>query len=149
MAAEIGQQYGIAGRTVQRYGQGVKMGYEQRGPIGDEFDQSMPEEGYSEQPDEYAQDIPTDDFNQAEPTAEQIAERKATVPVKPKGRSKGLLASNKRTLKAYETMLDKMQGLRLDLVFDGRIIEPDYRTIHVSIAAERGTFPVVKKKYGR
>lgn len=133
----------VTPRTVFRGMQAVKMGYENRQSIGDELDQSMPEEGYDSMPDEYAQDIPQDDYS-------QVDERPADVPRPPrrKSKSKGTVNSQKSTLRAYETLLNKMQGLRVALTCP-ETLEPDYRAIFDSIEKFRSQMPQPKKKFGR
>ncbi len=151
-AEQIGAEYGINERTVRRYGQQVaKMGYEAKQSNGDEYDQSMPEEGfYDEGFDELAQDVPADDFNQGEPTPEQRQEAKAASPFKrPKSKSKGILTQQKGLLRTYETLLGKMQGLRLDVHFDNSLMIPEFKLLFESIEAQRAKFPVPKKKFGR
>jgi hypothetical protein len=116
----------------------AKMGYEQMGPVGDEFDQSLPEENYIE-------GVTDNEFSQVELDAEQ---RAVIRDARPK-RKKAVSMDNQRrsALKAYEVALDKIQGLRLDLLFDD-LVEPDYKACHKSIEDKRALI-VAKKRFGR
>jgi hypothetical protein len=135
----VAERANVGTATVYRAMAKAKMGYEVTGPIGDELDQSLPEENYIE-------GVTDNEFSQVEPDAEQRAVIAATKPQMPK-RPQSLDNQRRSALKAYEIALGKIQGLRLDLLFDG-LVEPDYKACHRSIEEKRALI-VVKKKFGR
>lgn len=143
IVSSVAEQAKVSERSVYRSMAKAKMGYENKQLIGDEFDQSAPE-------DDYSQEAPEEDYNQAGPTPEQRAEVKVNNPFKkPKSRAKSIVNQQKGALRAYSTLLDKMQRLRLDLLFDNGLYLPDFRKAYATIETKRAEFPAPKPRFGR
>lgn len=146
-AENIGKQFDVSGRTVRRYGAVQKMGYEAKQLVGDEFDQGSGDEAIIEF-DEFAQDQPSNDFNQGEMSEdERKAAKQASGLKSHKSKSKGIQTQKKSMLRVYEIFLNKIQSLRLDLTCN--VIEPDYQAIYISIEADRASIPAAKARFGR
>lgn len=161
----IGSKFGVSGRTVRRYGseqerqkllkalsEEVQRKAQNEGWIEDEerMNDALNEASESLQPDEDETfDDSVNDFNQDEPTQEQKEQKKANTPKRNTSKSKGVLSLQKAALRTYESALNKVQGLRLDLMFDGSVMQPDYKAIFESIETARSLFPVEKKRFGK
>lgn len=136
--AEVATSANVSKATAYRAMQQGKMGYENQ-VVGDELDQSMPEENYFEV-DEYAQDDAPDEFAERAPVDTPKPKRKTS-------KAKSVVSQQKSVLRAYELFLNKIQGLSVGLHCE--VLEPDYRAIFDSIEKFRSQMPQPKKKFGR
>ncbi len=132
---------GVGVATVYRSMAKAKMGYEATGSVGDELDQSLPEENFIE-------GLSDAEFNQDEPTAEQRAAAKVANPIKRGPKPRSIDSQKRSALNAYELFLGKLDNLRLDLLFDNSLEIPDFKRLFASIEAQRVALPKPKKRFG-
>lgn len=161
----IGSKFGVSGRTVRRYGSEAERQKVLK-QLQDDIRKEAAREGKSEDEDwmqerlaERSQGLQSDenesfdtgpsddDYNQAEPTQEQRAERKASQP-KRGPKSKKVEQMQRDALKVYESALGKIQGSGVDVLCSG-ILLPDYSRLFASIEAQRAKLPVKKDRFGR
>lgn len=161
-AENIGLQFGVSSRTVRRYAneyerqkllkeiaEQVQKKAAREGKLEDEdwMREQLDEASQDLQGDDESESFDTgaDDFNQDEPTEEQRAERKAAMPKRSKSKTKSIVAQQKHALKSYRSALDKIQGLRLDLLCPD-VLLPDFGILYASIDK---AMPLDKPKFGR
>ncbi len=138
----VAEQANVGVATVYRSMAKAKMGYEARGPVGDELDQSLPEENFID-------GFTNDEFNQDEPTSEQKAAVKDASPYRRgKSRSQSMDSQRRSALRAYSLLLGKLDNLRLDLLFDNSLELPDFKNLFVSIDKAQAKLPAKKSRFG-
>lgn len=135
----VAESASVGVATVYRSMAKAKMGYEQKGIIGDELDQGLPDENFIE-------GVTDDEFNQAEPTDEQRAAIREAQPKRAK-RPTSIDSKQRNALKGYEFALNRIQGLSVH--FPGSVLLPDFKAIFASIEQAKSEMAAPKKKFGR
>lgn len=135
----VAESANVGVATVYRHMAKAKMGYEPKGNVGDEFDQSLPQENFIE-------GVTDDEFNQAEPTDEQRQAIKDAQPKRTK-RPTSLDSKQRNAIKGYEFALNKIQGLSVYLPSSVEL--PDFKLIFASIEKAKGEMAVKKPRFGR
>lgn len=167
-AKTLGEKFGVSDRTVRRYGseQERKKVLE---AVANDVRKKAKSEGWDEDEDRMTEALnevseslkmdddsgsleaaPNDEFNQVERTHERPDKPEVPKTRKShKSKSQSVLQQQKAALRAYSSLLDKTQELRLDLLFDNSLILPKFKEIYASIEVIQNGFPQPKKKFGR